>query len=204
VKKTNGEEEILIATKHGYAIHFKENTIRKMGRTARGVRGINLRKEDSVVGMVVVEKYASILTVTEKGYGKKTTFDAYRLQKRGGKGIINVKTTDKNGQVVSVKTVTPEDELMLMTKEGMVIRSAISGIRGVGRATQGIRLIRLKPEDKVVSVARVVSKEEEEEVDINNELEKGTVPEQELSVEDIDKAITDVDIKDIEEQDNKE
>ena len=126
-----------------------------MGRGAAGVRGARLRKGDRVVSLVVPAADAMLLTVCEKGYGKRTKFDAYRIQSRAGKGIINIRTSGRNGKVVAVKSVTDNDELMLITKTGMIVRIGIGELRTIGRATQGVRLISLKGGDRVVAVARV-------------------------------------------------
>ncbi len=160
---TEGEDEVVIATASGKAIRFKEKNIRPMGRSAQGVKGVNLKKKDKVVGMVKVDASGTLLSVTEKGFGKRTTFDSYRLQSRGGSGIINLKVVDKNGLVVGVKSVREEDEIMLISKQGMVVRVAVGGISKVGRSTQGVRVIALKPGDKLTSVASVVAREDEEE-----------------------------------------
>lgn len=160
---TEGEDEVVIATAAGKAIRFKEKNIRPMGRSAQGVKGVNLKKKDKVVGMVKVDPAGTLLSVTEKGFGKRTTFDSYRLQSRGGSGIINLKVVDKNGLVVGAKSVREEDEIMLISKQGMVVRVAVSGISKVGRATQGVRVISLKSGDKLTSVASVVAREDEGE-----------------------------------------
>ena len=152
---THGDEEIVLCTREGMAIRFKETNVRAMGRTAAGVRGIALRKGDKVVDMAVVNPAATLLTVCEKGYGKRTKFDAYRVQSRAGKGIINIRTSGRNGKVVAVKSVADNDELILITKTGMIVRIGIGELRTIGRATQGVRLIGLKGADRVVSVARV-------------------------------------------------
>ncbi len=159
---SSGQDEICLATAGGKAIHFREKDIRAMGRSAQGVKGISLKKKDKVVGMVKVATDGALLTVTEKGYGKRTEFSAYRLQSRGGSGIINLKVVAKNGEVVGIKTVRDGDEIMLISKNGMVVRVAVKGISKVGRSTQGVRVINLKAGDKLTSVASVVAKEEEE------------------------------------------
>jgi DNA gyrase subunit A len=160
---SSGGDDICIATASGKAIRFREKDIRAMGRGAQGVKGITLKKKDTVVGMVKVELEGTLLTVTERGFGKRTEFDAYRVQSRGGSGIINLKVAEKNGGVVGVKTVREENEIMLISKQGMVVRVGVSGISKIGRATQGVRVINLKPTDKLTSVANVVAKEEEGE-----------------------------------------
>ena len=128
-----------------------------MGRTAAGVRGINLRESDDVVEMALVDPMSTLLTVCENGYGKRTNFEEYRLQSRGGFGIINIKTSDRNGKVVGMKAIRESDELMLITLNGMIVRTGVNELRTIGRATQGVRVIGLKPGDKLVAVARVVA-----------------------------------------------
>jgi len=159
VALTRGTEEMVLATRDGKAIRFKETDVRPMGRTAAGVRGINLRKGDEVVAMVVVDELATLLTACEHGYGKRTNFDQYRIQSRGGYGIINIRTTKRNGKVVGMKSVRDADELMLITQNGKIIRTGLGDIRTIGRATQGVRIISLRPGDKLVSIARVVTAE---------------------------------------------
>lgn len=160
---TDGDHEIFLATYEGKAIRFPETNVREMGRTASGVRGISLAKKDKVIGMELVDKDATLLTVTENGFGKRTKVDEYRPQSRGGKGNINIKTTEANGMVVGLNTVVDKDELMLITSSGMIVRCPMKTVRTTGRSTQGVRLMRLTGEDKVVAVARVAAKEEEEE-----------------------------------------
>jgi len=134
-----------------------------MGRTAYGVRGISLRDQDEVVATEVVQADGSgtVMTVCENGYGKRTALDEYRVQSRGGVGIISIQTTDRNGRVVGIAYVRGEDELMLITQQGKVLRMPTSGIRAIGRATQGVRLIESESEDRVVSVARLAEQEED-------------------------------------------
>ena len=156
---TTGSDEIVLGTRNGQAIRFKETNVRPMGRTAAGVRGVNLRKGDKVVGMVILDPAATLLTLCENGYGKRTHFDEYRIQSRGGYGIINIKTTARNGKVVAVKPIRDSDELMLITSGGMIVRTGADGLRTIGRATQGVRVIGLKPGDKLVAIARVISED---------------------------------------------
>jgi DNA gyrase subunit A len=163
VSVSTGENEILMATREGMAIRFSEGDVRPMGRTARGVRGISLRDDDEVVDMTVVDPNGTVLTVCEMGYGKRTPVEEYRVQNRGGVGIINIKTTERNGKVVGVKSVNDEDDLMLITTGGILIRQAIAEIRPIGRNTQGVRLIRLDEGDRLVGVARVPKEENGEE-----------------------------------------
>jgi DNA gyrase subunit A len=132
-----------------------------MGRTAYGVRGITLRDDDFVVAMEVVQPGGTLLTVTESGYGKRTEIDEYRVQSRGGVGIINISTSERNGPVVGAACVKEGDELLLITQQGMIIRMPTNDVRAIGRATQGVKLIDVEAEDKVVSVARLVEKEDE-------------------------------------------
>ncbi|MDD4957319.1 MAG: DNA gyrase subunit A [Candidatus Omnitrophica bacterium] len=161
---TTGEDEICIATVGGKAIRFMEKDIRSMGRGAQGVKGISLGKKDRVVGMVKADPRGSLLTVTEKGFGKRTDFEEYRLQSRGGSGVINMKIVEKNGAVVGVKSVKDENEIMLISKNGMVVRVSVCGISKIGRSTQGVHVIGLNKGDRLTSVASVVAKEEEEGV----------------------------------------
>jgi DNA gyrase subunit A len=158
---TGPEDEAVIATHNGLAIRFAVSDVRPMGRTAAGVKGIELRKGDHAVGMAVVEEEGTLLTVTEKGYGKRTALDQYRLQSRGGKGIINIKTTSRNGSVVGVRFVGDEDEVMVVTGQGMILRLRIEGIGVLGRATQGVRLIDVDEGDHVVAVAKLAEKQDE-------------------------------------------
>jgi DNA gyrase subunit A len=165
VSLTTGENEIVLGTAGGMAARFKEDDVRAMGRTARGVRGISLQGEDCVVDMVVISPGQSVLTVCEQGYGKRTLVDAYRLIRRGGKGVINIKTSERNGPVVALRAVTDDDALMLITAKGILMRMDLDQLRDIGRATQGVRLIRVDDDDRVVAVARVATEKEEAEVD---------------------------------------
>jgi DNA gyrase subunit A len=158
---TDGNQEIFIATREGKAIRFHESDVREMGRTASGVRGISLSKKDKVIGMELVKKDGTLLTVTENGSGKRTRVEEYRTQSRGGKGLINIKTTAANGMAVGINAVTDDDELMLITSSGMIVRTSVKDIRATGRSTQGVRMIRLKQSDKVVAVAMMAAKNEE-------------------------------------------
>lgn len=158
-KLTDGERFLFIGTKMGKAIHFSENQIREMGRTARGIRGIRLAKGDEVVGMEVVVPHTSLLTVTENGYGKRSLASEYRIQSRGGSGIFTVKRTKKTGDVVGVKAITDEDELMIISNKGKIIRLKAADIPILGRSTQGVRLITLEEGERVVAVAKLAEKE---------------------------------------------
>ncbi len=159
---TKGDDLIFLATREGKAIQFPEKQVREMGRAASGVRGIRFGKKDEVIAMEIVDSQAKVLTVTTLGFGKKSIFKDYRLQSRGGKGVINVKLTAKNGEVASVLAVREEDEIILMTTGGMVVRCPVDQIRTSGRAAQGVHVIRIKGKDRVASAARVVAREEEE------------------------------------------
>jgi DNA gyrase subunit A len=165
VELTGGDDELLLATKEGKAIRFKESQVREMGRSAKGVRGIRLGKKDACIAMEIVRADQTVLTVTGQGFGKRTAFKEYRLQSRGGKGIINIKVTGKNGEAVGLKTVSDKDEIMLMTEKGMVVRSPIKDIRSTGRSTQGVRLMKLEASDKVASLAKIVSEDEDEKTE---------------------------------------
>jgi len=155
---TNGTNEILLAVKSGRAIRFNESTVRPMGRNAAGVRGISLgNKNDEVIGMVCIDttKPDTILVVSEKGYGKRTDIEDYRVTNRGGKGVKTLQVTDKTGQLVGIKSVVDGDDLMIITKKGTTIRTPVDELRVMGRATQGVKLIRLDGEDEIASIAKV-------------------------------------------------
>ncbi len=162
VQITSGDSEVVLATREGMAIHFHESDARPMGRATEGVRGIRLREGDVVVGMVVVRPDSAILVVTENGMGKRTQVGEYRLQGRGGQGVINIKTSDKTGRVVAIKAVTEDEQLMLITRNGVVNRQRVDEIRMIGRATQGVRLVSLDDGDRVMDVARVIPEDDEE------------------------------------------
>jgi DNA gyrase subunit A len=159
-KLTDGSQDIILGTRKGKAIRFHESEVRSMGRVSRGVRGIRLAKGDWVVGMVVVKRGATLLVVSENGYGKRSDIGDYRMIHRGGKGIITIKNTPRNGDVVTIKEAVEADELMIITQKGIVIRLPIKGVKVIGRNTQGVKLINLDKGDKVVDVARVVPEEE--------------------------------------------
>jgi DNA gyrase subunit A len=163
VRLTDGQQEIILSTLDGQSIRFKEEQVRSTGRGTYGVVGMRLDEGDAVVSMEMLSHGASILTVSENGYGKRTEMEEYRLTSRGGKGIITMKTTDKTGRVVGVQQVTEDDQLMLVTNTGKIIRLRIKDIRVIGRNTQGVRLIDLEEGERVVSLARLAEKEEEEE-----------------------------------------
>ena len=160
VGRTSVHNEVILASKGGKSIRFDESQVRAMGRTATGVRGMAVSGADEVVGMEVLTPGATILTITEKGYGKRTPLDDYRVQKRGGQGIITIKTTERNGPVVGVAQVVDEDQLMLITNGGKVLRCAANGISVMGRNTQGVRIMDLAAEETLVSIARLAEGDE--------------------------------------------
>jgi DNA gyrase subunit A len=162
VRLTDGQQEIILSTADGQSIRFSEEQVRPTGRGTYGVVGMRLDEGDSVVGMEILSPGADILTVSENGYGKRTPMEEYRLQSRGGKGIITMKTTDKTGRVIGVQQVTEDDQLMLVTNKGKIIRMRVKDIRVIGRNTQGVRLIDLDEAERVVSLARLAEKEDEE------------------------------------------
>ena len=162
VQVTDGKNDIVLATRHGMSIRFHEQDVRDMGRAATGVNGIALDKKDHVIDMVIVRRASTLLTVTSRGMGKRSELDEYRVQHRGGRGIITLKRTDKTGDVVALKEVLPDDELMMITKKGIIIRVPVEGIRISGRNTQGVKVMNLTPGDLVVDVARVVKEDADE------------------------------------------
>jgi DNA gyrase subunit A len=179
VQITTGTNDIVLATRHGLSIRFHEQDVREMGRDTTGVKGIELGEGDEVIGMVVIKREANLLVVTSKGMGKCSPIDEYRVQKRGGKGIITLARTDKTGDAVTIKEVLPGDELMLITKHGVVIRMPVKGIRVSGRNTQGVRLVNLDNGDLVIDVARVVPEDDRPE-GVEGEAEPaGVAPEEE-------------------------
>ena len=159
VALTVGHDHIILGTRDGMTIRFDEQQVRSMGRASRGVRGIKLRPGDEVVGMVIPEEKASLFTVCENGYGKRTGVESYRSQTRGGVGLKNIKTSARNGKVVALKSVQTGDDLMLITTGGMIIRTGLDEIRSIGRNTQGVRLIKLKPEDKLVAAEKIAAED---------------------------------------------
>ncbi|MDQ0209147.1 DNA gyrase subunit A [Alkalicoccobacillus murimartini] len=173
VRLTGGDEEIIIGTRQGMAIRFHENDVRLMGRTAGGVKGISLSNEDHVVGMDVVVSDQDILIVSEKGYGKRTPIDEYRIQNRGGKGIKTSNITDKTGALVSLKVVSLESDIMIITASGVIIRTQVEPISQTGRNTQGVKLIRVNEGEEVATVARIDI--EDDEVDELLEEEEATL-----------------------------
>ena len=162
VKMTDGKNDIVIGTSNGFAIRFNEKDVRDMGRTATGVRGVRLGKGDKAVGLLVIRSdKATVLVVTEKGYGKRSDIEDYRVTKRGGKGVITVKTTDKVGKLIALMEVVDRDELVIISTQGMVIRQSVKDLRVMGRNTQGVRVIRLNENDSIADIARVVPEDDE-------------------------------------------
>jgi DNA gyrase subunit A len=179
VQLTDGKSEVILATREGMAIRFKEKDVREMGRATTGVRGISLEGEDYLVGMIVVHDGDTVLVVNENGMAKRTAVDAYRMQRRAGKGVINSRTTEKTGKVVAVKRVEDGDELLVITRNGVVNRQSASGIREIGRNTQGVKLVNLDRKDSVVDVALLAN-----QAVLANEDETGTLPpDEELVIE---------------------
>ena len=167
-KLTNGEQDIMMAVRSGKAIRFPEEKVRSMGRNASGVRAITVDSEnDEVVGMVVVKEGDGfdVMVVSEQGYGKRSALEDYRITNRGGKGVKTITVTEKTGELVSLKAVTDEDDLMIITKKGTMIRMGVDTLRVMGRATQGVRLISLRKGDEIASIAKVPASEEEEEIE---------------------------------------
>ncbi|MBT2256407.1 DNA gyrase subunit A [Priestia megaterium] len=164
VKLTDGKRDMVIGTKKGMLIRFNENDVRSMGRTATGVKGITLDSEDEVIGMEILEEQSDILIITKNGYGKRTPIEEYRVQTRGGKGLRTCNITDKNGDVVALKCVSQEEDIMLITVSGVLIRVSVSDISQMGRNTQGVKVIRLGDEEFVSTVAKVQTSEDEDEI----------------------------------------
>ncbi|MFB3056815.1 MAG: DNA gyrase subunit A, partial [Ignavibacteriaceae bacterium] len=164
VMMTDGNNDIVLGTRNGFAIRFHEKDVRNMGRTATGVRGVRLSKDDIVVGMLVIKHQgATILVVTEHGYGKRSNIKDYRITRRGGKGVITVKTTPKVGKMIALMGVVDKDELVIITTKGMVIRQAVKNLRVIGRNTQGVKVINLKERDSIADIAKVVMEENDDE-----------------------------------------
>ena len=162
VQVTDGRNDVVLATRQGMSIRFHEQDVRDMGRAATGVKGIELDKKDHVIDMVIVRRASTLLAVTEKGMGKRSELDEYRVQHRGGRGIITLKHTDKTGDIIALKEVLPDDEMMMITKKGIIIRVPVEGIRITGRNTQGVKVMNLTSGDLVVDVARVVKEDDAE------------------------------------------
>jgi DNA gyrase subunit A len=157
---TSGQDEIFLSTRHGMSIRFHEGDVRPMGRAAVGVRGIDLDEGNAVVGMEILRPQGTLLTATENGFGKRTAIEEYRVQTRGGKGVITLKVTEKTGAIVGVAQVSEGDDVMLVTDSGKIIRMAVDEIRVIGRNTQGVRLIGLQENERVASLARLAEKED--------------------------------------------
>ncbi|KHF40049.1 DNA gyrase subunit A [Halalkalibacter okhensis] len=182
VRLTDGRQELIIGTKQGMSIRFPENDVRLMGRTAAGVKGISLSEDDHVVGMDIIEEGHEVLIVTEKGYGKRTPIEEYRIQNRGGKGIKTCNITERNGTLVSLKVVSSEHDIMIITASGVIIRMNVDGISTTGRNTQGVTLIRVNEGEEVATVARVDIDDEDVEEDIEaSELDDRSVEEEQES-----------------------
>ena len=160
---TDGTKNIIMGTKNGMSIRFNENDVRSMGRTATGVKGINLDKDDHVIDMDLIEEGADVLIVTSQGYGKRTPVEDYRPQTRGGKGIKTLNVKERNGHIVALKVVSEENDLMIVTVSGVIIRLEINGISSMGRNTQGVKLIRIENDEEVATVAKVETEETDEE-----------------------------------------
>ncbi len=165
---TSGNAEVLIAAKAGKAIRFNESTVRPIGRVGAGVRGISIDDDDEVVGMICVEPDSKqdVLVLSENGYGKRTDLDEYRITNRGGKGVKTINVTEKTGKLISIQAVTDDNDLMIINRSGLTIRTAVSQIRVAGRATQGVRIINLRENDAIASVMAVPHVEEEEVAEI--------------------------------------
>ena len=186
-KLTTGESQVMLALKSGKAIRFEEAKTRPMGRNASGVRGIRLQDEktDEVIGMIAVDDMESnILVVSENGYGKRSSLEDYRITNRGGKGVKTISITEKTGNLVSIKNVTDEDDLMIINKSGIAIRMAVADLRVMGRATQGVKLINLKGNDSIAAVAKVMKDEEEDIEDIEGEVIESELSDDQDSNED--------------------
>jgi DNA gyrase subunit A len=188
VRETDGAKDILLATAKGFSIRFPEREVRAMGRATYGVKGIELRPGDRVVGMEELDPQCQVLTVAAHGYGKRTAAEEYRCQGRGGLGIINLKVTPKTGEVVGVKSVTPTEGLMLITQEGMIIRLNVSGVREVGRSAQGVKLMNLYGDDRIVAVAKLAEQDEETEIELAKDDGGPMAAELELEAADSDEA----------------
>ncbi len=170
VQVCDASSDIVLATSTGMSIRFHQGDVRDMGRATTGVKGIELDKDDRVIGMVVVRRDATLLCVSEKGYGKRSELTEYRVQRRGGKGIITFKVTDKTGNIVALKEVIPDDELMMITRHGVIIRVPVDGIRVIGRNTQGVKVMNLDDGDTLVDVARVVKEDESGQEEVSGEV----------------------------------
>jgi DNA gyrase subunit A len=171
---TEGVNDIILATRNGYANRFNEEKVRTVSRNSKGVRGIRLREDDYVVSMVVLKRHGTLLAICENGYGKRTSSDSYPTKNRGTKGVITIKTTTRNGYLVSLLEVIDSDDLMIVTREGMILRHSVKEMKVIGRNTQGVKLVSLKKGDKVFDIACIVSDKEVDDEENGNEAEKKT------------------------------
>jgi len=162
---TDGSMNVFLSSAMGQTVRFKESDVRPTGRPARGVMGIRLAPEDRIIGLEVLSYGHSLFTITENGYGKRTPIDEYPIHKRGGKGVINIKTSDRNGRVVSILLVDEDDDLMLMTDNGKLIRTPAKGISLISRNTQGVKIIGMAPEEKVSGAARVPEQDDNDTIE---------------------------------------
>ncbi len=178
VKLSDGTQNVFLGSATGKSIRFHESDVRPTGRTARGVRGMRLSKDDRVVGMEVLQHGQTLFTVTENGYGKRTSIDEYPIHRRGGKGVISIKTSERNGQVVNIILVQDEDDLMLVTDTGKLIRSPVSGTSVISRNTQGVRLMDMDSGERVVSAAGLAETEEDNGGSVDGEEAPGEPPEE--------------------------
>jgi DNA gyrase subunit A len=179
VRLTNGQQEIIIGTREGMAVRFNEKDVRDMGRTAAGVRGVTLEDDDVVIGMIAPKRSGTtVLVVSEEGYGKRSEVSDYRLTRRGGKGVITMKATEKTGKLVGIREVVDNDDLIAVTKDGLVVRQHVKDIRVMGRNTQGVRIVRLNEGDRLAAVANVPADEDKEleEVESNSKIGDGPPP----------------------------
>ena len=174
-KLTSGNAEVMIAAREGKAIRFNESTVRPIGRGGAGVRGISIEESDEVIGMICVEPDSTqdVLVLSENGYGKRTDLDEYRITNRGGKGVKTINVTEKTGKLISIQAVTDDNDLMIINRSGLTIRTAVSQIRLAGRATQGVRIINLRDGDAIASVMAVPAAGDEEEVQSAEAAENG-------------------------------
>ena len=178
-KLTSGSAEVMIAAKEGKAIRFNEATVRPIGRVGAGVRGISLEGDDEVVGMICIEPddKRDVLVLSENGYGKRTDLDEYRITNRGGKGVKTINITEKTGKLIAIQSVTDENDLMIINRSGLTIRTSVGQIRLAGRATQGVRIINLREGDAIASVMAVPASDEEPETAEDQQPAEGGVPE---------------------------
>jgi DNA gyrase subunit A len=186
VRLVDENSEIIVANKNGRALRFSQRKIRAMGRTATGVRGMKLDEDgsDEVIGMVVINDSETVLVVSEQGYGKRSNIEHYRITNRGGKGVKTIKITEKTGKLVAIKSVTDENDLMIINKSGIAIRMKVAGIRVIGRAAQGVRLINLRGNDTIASVCKVETEAEVIEVE-TEEIQVGEESANELNVNEL-------------------